>query len=102
MHYEDNILIPRGIILAISANASNNGFFIWDVPILPIGDDYFIKITSITDSSCWELSDQFYIGLNDSSDSSDNTIYGYKVFIFLNGIFVISIVFIIWSKKIIR
>ena len=98
-HYEDNILISTEIILTITPNTPNEGSFLWNVPTLTKGNDYFIKIASITDSGCWELSDLFYIG---PKKVSNNTILGYNIFILLSGISLISIAFITRCKRRIR
>ena len=100
MHYEDGKLISRGIVLTISVNTPNDDSFVWSVPSLPQGSDYFIEIESTTDSGCWRYSDEFYIGPNRSL--SNNAILGYDVFILISNIFLISVAIITWYRKRIR
>ncbi|KKM26994.1 hypothetical protein LCGC14_1579170 [marine sediment metagenome] len=96
MHYEDGLLISMDIIIIISVSTPNDGSFIWDVPDLPTGYDYFIELASTTDSGCWARSDEFYIG---PFNSNDMAIPGYNIFIFLGSILLMSIVIITRKKK---
>ena len=95
-HYEEGMLVSADIILTISANSPNDNSFVWNVPNLPRGSDYFIEIASTTDSGCWEFSDQFYIG---PLGNNNNQISGYNLLILLGSVFLISIAFIIWCKN---
>ncbi len=95
LHYEDGLLISTQVILTIAASTPNDGSFEWNIPDLPKGSNYYLKLVSTTDSSVTEYSDDFYIG---PISNNANSIPGYNVFI-TNCILLSSITLIICFKR---
>lgn len=99
MHYEyidddyTSILVGTELIQTISDNTANDGSILWNVPGLPDGHEYYIKISSLLDPGCVDQSDEFFIGIPEQSIPSFN------LYLFISSLTIISIIYLYYHPS---